>query len=283
MSTNTAQHKAPLLLGLLLLLQVLLMSWNARTQAGDQSVLRAWVMAVITPVAKGTGWTIDRVTGFFDGFAELRHARDENVQLKIEIERLTQERDEAVEKAAVKNNLEAELGLRLLPRFRSLAASVISRNIAVWFRRLTIDRGSMDGIKKDMPVLTSSGIVGRVIEVGPNSSFVQLITDRYAGVGAMLQQSREMGEIRGQENSRCEMKAVAASVDVQVGDKIITTGLDGIYPKGLPVGTVESVENDANAPWKKILVKPSAPVDRVEHVFVLLIEPKDLKALEAFK
>lgn len=263
--------------------QVLLMTWNARSANGEQSILRTWVMAVVTPVTKGASWSVDKVTGFFDGFAELRRAREQNAQLREQVERLTLERDEAAERAAVNQRLASELGLPVLPQFKSIAANVVSRNVAIWFRRLTIDRGSLDGVKKDMPVLTSLGIVGRVIDVGPNVSFVQLITDRYAGVGAMLQQSREMGEIRGQENSRCEMKNVSASVDVQVGETAVTTGLDGIYPKGLTVGAVESVENDANAPWHKIVIRPSAAVDKVEHVFVLLIEPRDLKTQEGAK
>ncbi len=283
MSSNATPQKAHWILGALLLSQVLLMTWNARSANGEQSILRTWVMAVVTPVTKGASWSVDKVTGFFDGFAELRRAREQNAQLREQVERLTLERDEAAERAAVNQRLASELGLPVLPQFKSIAANVVSRNVAIWFRRLTIDRGSLDGVKKDMPVLTSLGIVGRVIDVGPNVSFVQLITDRYAGVGAMLQQSREMGEIRGQENSRCEMKNVSASVDVQVGETAVTTGLDGIYPKGLTVGAVESVENDANAPWHKIVIRPSAAVDKVEHVFVLLIEPRDLKTQEGAK
>ena len=277
MSTNATPQRAHWLLGVLLLSQVLLMSLSARSPGGEQSVLRTWVMAVVTPMTKGASWTIDKVTGFFEGFADLRHAREQNVRLKEQVERLTQERDEANERAAKREHLESELGVPVLPQFRRIAANVISRNVTNWFKRLTIDRGSLDGVKKDMPVLTSSGIVGRVIDVGLNSAFVQLITDRYAGVGGMLQQSREMGEIRGQDNSRCEMKNVSGSVDVQAGETVVTTGLDGIYPKGLTVGIVESVE------WHKITIRPSAQADSVEHLFVLMVEPRDFKTQEASK
>jgi rod shape-determining protein MreC len=128
-----------------------------------------------------------------------------------------------------------------------------------------------------MPVATAGGIVGRVISVGPNFAMVQVITDKHAGVGAMLQSSRAMGEIRGLDNDRCELKNISTSEKVEVGESVVTTGLDRIYPKGLLVGTVESIEADPNAPWHKIVVKPAAPVDRIEHVLVLLVEPKDLK------
>jgi rod shape-determining protein MreC len=106
---------------------------------------------------------------------------------------------------------------------------------------------------------------------------VQVITDKRAGVGAMLQSSRAMGEVRGLDSSRCELKSVASSEKVEIGDSIVTTGLDRIYPKGLLVGTVEGIEADPNGPWHKIIVKPAAPVDRVEHLLVLLIDQKDLK------
>jgi rod shape-determining protein MreC len=104
-----------------------------------------------------------------------------------------------------------------------------------------------------------------------------VITDKHAGVGAMLQTSRAMGEIRGLDSNRSELKNISSSEKVEIGESIVTTGLDRIYPKGRLVGTVESVEADPNAPWHKIVVKPTAPVDRVEHVLVLLVEPKDLK------
>jgi rod shape-determining protein MreC len=145
---------------------------------------------------------------------------------------------------------------------------------------LTIDRGTLDGVKMNMPVTTAGGIVGRVISVGPNYATVQVITDKQAGLGAMLQESRAMGEVRGlenPENAHCELKNIPTSESVQEGEAVVTTGLDRIYPKGLLVGTVARIEVDPNAPWHKIIIKLAAPVDRVEHVLVLLVEAKDLK------
>jgi len=86
-----------------------------------------------------------------------------------------------------------------------------------------------------------------------------------------------MGEIRGLDNNRCELKNVSTTEKVEVGESVLTTGYDRIYPKGLLIGVVESVDADPNAPWHKIVIKPAAPIDRIEHVFVLLVEAKDLK------
>ena len=277
MSANTAQQKAPWILAALLLSQVVLMSTNARHPDSEQSVLRIWLVTGFAPVVRVTDAIFSSVKGTGASYVDVRNAREENLQLREKVDQLTAERNNALERAAELDRLRTQLALPPRPQYRELAANVISRNASLWFRRLTIDRGTLDGVKRDMPVATAGGIVGRVISVGPNFAMVQVITDKHAGVGAMLQSSRAMGEIRGLDNDRCELKNISTSEKVEVGESVVTTGLDRIYPKGLLVGTVESIEADPNAPWHKIVVKPAAPVDRIEHVLVLLVEPKDLK------
>jgi rod shape-determining protein MreC len=283
MSSNVSQQKAPGVLVLLLLSQVVLMSLSARHPDTDQSILRTWVMAGLVPAVKLANGALSGVSTAVASLIELKNARRENAELRQQLEQVTAERDQARERAADYEKLRAWLGLPPLPQYRHVAANVISRDPSLWFRRLTIDRGTLDGVKLNMPVVTRTGIVGRIIQVGPNFAQVQLITDRHAGVGAILQQSREPGEVRGLDDARCELKNVPASVSVQLGEAIVTTGWDGIYPKGLMVGTVERIESDPNAPWHKIIVNPSAQVDRLEAVYVILVEPKDLKAQEAIK
>jgi rod shape-determining protein MreC len=240
-------------------------------------------MAVLTPVVRTGEKLISGVGNAFNSISELRNARDENTRLRQQVEDLTAERDRARERAASLEPLERQLGLPSNLQYSQLAASVISREAGNWFRTLIIDRGSLDGIKLSMPVVTATGIVGRIIELGPNYARVQVITDRYAGVGAMLQQSRAKGQVRGIETDRCELKNVSASEHVEVGEAVVTTGLDGIYPKGLMIGTVERVDSDPNAPWHRLVVNPSAPIDRLEHVFVLLVSQRDLKMQETIR
>jgi rod shape-determining protein MreC len=277
MSANTAQQKAPWILAALLLSQVVLMSTNARHPDSEQSVLRIWLVTAFAPVVRVADSILSSVKGTGASYVDVRHAREENLELREKVDQLTAERNNALERAAELDRLRTQLALPPRPQYRELAANVISRDASLWFRRLTIDRGTLDGVKRDMPVSTAGGIVGRVISVGPNFAMVQVITDKHAGVGAMLQASRAMGEIRGLDNDRCELKNISTSEKVEVGESVVTTGLDRIYPKGLLVGTVERIEADPNAPWHKIVVKLAAPVDRAEHVLVLLVEPKDLK------
>jgi len=277
MSANTAQQKAPWILAALLLSQVVLMSTNARHPDSEQSVLRIWMVAAFSPVVRVADAVFSSVRGTGASYIDVRRAREENQELRERVEQLTAERNAALERAAELDDLRRQLALPTRPPYRELAANVLSRDASLWFRRLTIDRGTLDGVKKDMPVATAGGIVGRIISVGPNFAMVQVITDKHAGVGAMLQASRAMGEIRGLDNNRCELKNVSTTEKVEVGESVLTTGYDRIYPKGLLIGVVESVDADPNAPWHKIVIKPAAPIDRIEHVFVLLVEAKDLK------
>lgn len=277
MSANPAQQKTAWILAVLLLAQVALMAANARHPDSEQSMLRVWLVTVFSPVVNVTGAVLSSVKGAADSYIDVRHARQENIELRDKVEQLTAEKNEANERAAELDLIRTQLALPARTPYHEIAANIVSRDASLWFRRLTIDRGSLDGVKHDMPVATAAGIVGRVISVGPNFATVQVITDKHAGVGAMLQSSRAMGEIRGLDDDRCELRNIKSSENVEVGESVVSTGLDRIYPKGLLIGTVERIEADPNAPWHKIIVRPAAPVDRVEHVLVLMVEPKDLK------
>jgi rod shape-determining protein MreC len=286
MSANTAQHKSPWILAALLLSQVVLMSSYAKHPDREQSVLRTWIMTPLSVVEKAANSVLGAITGTLGSYISLRGARAENIELREKVDQLTAERNEALERAAELDRLRTQLALPARAAYRSISANIISRDPSTWFRRLTIDRGTLDGVKMNMPVTTVGGIVGRVISVGPNYATVQVITDKQAGLGAMLQESRAMGEVRGlenPENAHCELKNIPTSENVQEGEAVVTTGLDRIYPKGLLVGAVERIEVDPNAPWHKIIIKLAAPVDRVEHVLVLLVEAKDLKVEEGIK
>ncbi|HEU4387685.1 MAG TPA: rod shape-determining protein MreC, partial [Blastocatellia bacterium] len=235
MSARTAQQKAPGVLVVLLILQFVLMSMSARHPNGSQSMLTNWLMAALTPVVKTGEKLIDGIGNAAGNLSELRNARDENVRLRQQVEELTAQRDSERERADRFAPLADQLGFRSDIPYTRLAANVISREAGNWFRTLIIDRGTLDGVKLSMPVVTATGIVGRVIELGPNYARVQVITDQYAGVGAMLERSRAKGQVKGIGADRCELRNVSASEHVEAGEAVVTTGLDGIYPKGLMV------------------------------------------------
>src|SRR5256714_5033919 len=282
-ASPASQRKTAWWLAALLLAQVVLMSALANHPESEQSVLGTWIMAPLAFVERLVNGAVSSVTGFVAGYVALRHARAENIELSEKNDQMLGELNDLRERAVELEHLRRELALPPRAEYHSLAANVIARNTTTWFRRLTIDRGTLDGLKLNMPVMTAGGIVGRLISVGPNFAMVQVVTDKQAGVGAMLQTSRAMGEVRGLDNTHCELKNVSTAVNVQEGESVLTTGLDRIYPKGLLIGTVERIDQDPNAPFNKIVIKLTAPVDRLEHVLVLLVEAKDLKIDEATK
>ena len=255
----------------------------AKGRDGEQSVFRTWIMTPLSFVARIVNGAASAVTGTVASYVDLRHARAENLELREKNQQLIAELNDMRERAAEIELLRTQLTLPARATYRVLAANVIARDTTTWFRRVTLDRGTLDGLKLNMPVSTAGGVVGRIVALGPNFAMVQVITDRQAGVGAMLQNSRAMGEVRGIDDAQCELKNVSTGVNVQEGESVVTTGLDRIYPKGLLIGTVERVEQDPNAPFNRIVVKPTAPIDRLEHVLVLLIEAKDLKIDEGTK
>jgi len=283
-ASPASQRRTTWWLAALLLGQVVLMSAGAKRHPdSEQSILGTWIMTPLSFVERIVNGAVSAVTGTIASYVDLRHARAENTELREKNDQMLGELNELREHAAELERLRTQLALPPRAQYHSIAANVIARNATTWFRRLTIDRGTFDGLKLNMPVMTAGGIVGRVISVGPNFATVQVVTDKQAGVGAMLQTSRAMGEVRGLDNAHCELKNVSTAVNVQEGESVVTTGLDRIYPKGLLIGTVERIEQDPNAPFNKIVIKLTAPVDRLEHVLVLLVEAKDLKIDEATK
>ena len=261
----------------LLIGQVILMSSLAKHPDSEQSIFRTWIMTPLTFVERYVNGVVSWVTGGVGSYVDLRGARAENIELREKNDQMLGELNQLRERAAEFDLQRRQLALPPGAPYRSIAANVIARDATTWFRRLTIDRGTLDGLKLNMPVMTAGGIVGRVISVGPNFAMVQVITDKQAGAGAMLQNSRAMGEVRGLDSAHCELKNVSTAIEVAEGESVLTTGLDRIYPKGLLIGAVERIDQDPNAPFNKIIVKLTAPVDRLEHVLVLLVEAKDLK------
>ena len=190
---------------------------------------------------------LSAITGTIASYMDLRGARAENMELREKNDQMTAEMNgaRAGRRAGL---LRTQIALPSHPPYRQMAANVIARDSSNWFRRITIDRGTLDGVRLNMPVTTAGGMVGRVISVGPNFAMVQVITDKHAGLGAMLQNSRATGEVRGLDNARCELKNISTGETVQVGESVVTTGLDRIYPKGLLIGTVERIEATRRRP-----------------------------------
>ncbi|HST53179.1 MAG TPA: rod shape-determining protein MreC [Pyrinomonadaceae bacterium] len=267
------RQRAPLWLLVLLALNFGLMSWDAKVAGTEQPVVKAWAQSAVSPLQRATTGVGGAGLGFFRGIWEMRNARDENQVLRQRLaEAETKMRDA---EAALDENerLKKLLDFTKDVSYKPIPARVVARDPSVWFNSLIINRGTLDGVDLDMPVVTPEGIVGRVVGVGPVSSQVMLLTDERSAAGAVVGQlgaSNAIGSVRGfGKNGLLEMRYVSGLETVNVGDYVVTTGQDKIYPPGLSVGTVVEVKQGTTTTPHTIYVRPGARLDSLQEVAVL--------------
>jgi rod shape-determining protein MreC len=201
----------------------------------------------------------------------LQSTARENETLRIENDALRLSISQLQSKAAEADRLGALLNFKASnEKVAMVGARVIGASAGTASRTIEIDRGERDGIRRNQPVITPEGAVGKVIEAYRDSAQVLLLTDKDSGIGAMLVGSRIQSPVGGTGEPMLTMKYVPTDETVNVGEKIVTSGMDKIFPRDVPVGTV--VEVKTGNPFKQIRVKPAAKLDRLEEVFVLLTQ-----------
>lgn len=268
------RQRAPVWLAAMLALCLGLMSYDARDPVTKQRVIRVWVQAVAgwfqRPVASAGGAGIglfQRVVNSWNASAENERLRNRLAETETQLRAAEAARDE-------NERLRSLLGLKEESRYGVVAASVIGRDPSVWFSSIVINRGSSAGVELNMPVVTREGIVGRVVGVSPWTAQVMLISDERAAAGAVVGQlgaSNALGSVRGfGKTDLLEMRYVSGLEEVKMGDYVVTTGQDGIYPPNLSVGTVVEVEKGSATTPHRIRIRPSARLDSLEEVSVLL-------------
>ncbi len=271
-----SRHRSLLLLAAVVVSQVLLLAVQIKREH-QVRLIRVWAVAVITPIQRAGAWTIDQAHGGWNNYVALRHTRRENQELRAELERLKLHNSELESRAAEADRLGALLGFREAhAEVPMLAARVIGASADASSKTIYINRGENEGVRRNMGVITPEGVVGKVIEVYRDTAQVLLLTDKDGGAGALLASSRTQGPVGGVGEPLLLMKYVSNDEQVPIGERVLTSGQDRIFPKDLPVGTV--VETRPGNPFKVIRVRPAARLDRLEEVLVLLsqqeLEPK---------
>jgi len=272
------RQRAPLWLVTLLVTNLIVMAVDARDADGRQKVLRVWTQTFASPLQNASSKATGATSGFFQQIWHFRSTAAENEQLKQRLIEMETELHTARDAAVENERLRALLHLNEHSDIKNIPARVIARDPSVWFNTITINRGSSSGVEVNMPVVTPGGIVGRVITVSPWASQVMLVTDEKAGAGAVVGQlgSGALGSVRGRADlgvALIEMRYVSGLEKVEVGDYVMTTGQDGIYPPGLNVGRVVEVKNGTATQAHQIYIQPGAQLDRLEEVAVLLYHP----------
>lgn len=247
-----------------LAIQVKRASENASTR-----LIRIWAVDSVTPLERGIVWVQNGTRGIWRNYFYLRGVRQENRDLKQKIEALEIERVRLNEDAEQAHRLQALLSFKEQYISKTLAAQVIGSSGSEQSRSIYIDKGSRDGIRPDMAVITADGIVGKVLRgVQDHISSVLLINDQTSGVGAILEKSRLQGVLRGTPAGEVILEKVMTDEAVAPGERVLTSGGDRIFPKGLPVGTVTKVSPGQEL-FLNIRVRPAADLDRLEEVLVI--------------
>lgn len=276
-SEKENRQRAPLWLAGLLLLNLGLMSYDAQDQVTNQRMISVWMQAVAAPFQRAVSGVGGAGIGFFQRIGNLRHAASENEQLKQRLAEAETELREARTARDENKRLRNLLGLKEDKGFDIVPARVIARDPSAWFNTVMINRGRMQGVENNMPVATSDGIVGRVVATSPWTAQVMLLTDERAAAGAVVGQlgaSNALGSVRGfGANGLLEMRYVSGLEEVKEKDYVVTTGQDGIYPQGLNIGEVVEIRPGSATTPHEIRIKPSARLDSLDEVAVLLYHP----------
>ncbi len=241
---------------------------NSNTEEKDTRLIRIWAVGAISPFERGIVWIQNSSGYIWHNYFYLRGVRAENRQLKEQIEQMRLEQVRLTEDASQARRLQNLLAFKEQFIAKTVAAQVIGSSGSDLSRVVYIDKGKNAGIDRDMAVITADGIVGKVLLVYPNEAQVLLISDQSSGVGALLENSRLQGVLRGSPNGEVVLERIMSDETVQPGETVLTSGGDQIFPKGLHVGTVTKVGAGKDL-FLNIKIRPAADLSKLEEVLVL--------------
>jgi len=247
---------------------VILISAQVNSRSGVP-VLEAVTFGVFAEAQRGLSAGVAGMRRGWSRYVWLRGVEAENAALRRQLEGVEVQYQERRALADRARNLEELLALRDRSNLQTVAAEIIAASASPDFRTLTIDKGTSDGLKRDMAVIAAAGVVGRIVVPSGGAAKVQLLIDRNAAAGAIIERSRAQGVAIGGGDERLRLDYVSEASDVVVGDLVVTSGIDGIYPKGFTLGHVDAVEKSGPA-YKRITVKPAVNFSSLETVLVVL-------------
>jgi len=268
MNKSLPERRPLLLLVTLLSSLLILMSYQVRTGRGN-SLLEDSLLSITGPFVRAVSGGASALGELWSSYADLRGTRRENLQLRSRLARLEEFGRQGEEFRRENLRLREILDLEQNLETPSLAAEVLALGPTGQARTALINRGSRDGVKRNMPVVNRQGVVGRVIAVGGGVAKVQLLVDPNSGVAGMFQRTRGQGMVVGWGDRGCRVEYVSELEQVEVGDVVVTSGLDQIYPKGFTIGVVRSVE-EGDQLTKNIMLQPEVDFHHLEEVLVLL-------------
>jgi rod shape-determining protein MreC len=255
-----------------LFLSLYILTAAARGQLKNDPIgpVLLWIIRPLQIAAQSTTHWIQEVR---NSYSMLDNYKAENEKLRNRIQQLEVERNQLLEAEATNRRLQQLLEFRSTLPSDSMTASIIANSASTWFKSCLLDKGSADGVRKGMAAVTPLGVVGQVVAVTPRTAKVLLLTDPNSGVDVFVQRTRARGIVSGSLDNGTIMKYVKRTEDIQEGDRLVTSGLDGIFPKGIVVGAVIKVRKQTLGLFQSIEVLPAVSLARTEEVLIVKSEP----------
>lgn len=280
MESFLSRYRNLVVLTVLLVVQIIGLAMQVRRANGrnlydpaDSSgvrLIRLWANALVSPPERAAEFSKTGVAQLWRDYFDLRHVRQQNADLQATVDRLRLEQAEMLEDARQGQRLQALLGFQEKYLYSTQVAQVIGTSGSDQSRLFTIDKGSRQGIRRDMAVITPEGIVGKVREVFGDTAQVLEINDQSSGAGVILETTRIRGILRGNAQGQPQIVGILADNRIKPGEKVWTAGGDEIFPRGLPVGVVQKVVADPQRDgFIHVIVKPAAHLDQLDEVLVI--------------
>ncbi len=262
------QYQFYITLFLFILIPVIAIDTSTRSPR-DYRFYDRGIISLTSPVQGSLTWALEKIASGFENYIYLWHTHQDNLALLDENRKLLNSianlREIQQENIRLKKLLQFEETFKL----ETVVARVIAKDVSSEFRSIRINRGEDSGIKRNMAVLTDEGIVGRVLRTTPKTSDIVTVLDLYSAVDAIVERSRARGVIEGLTDDTCQLKYALRTDDIKPGDFLISSGLGGIFPKGVPVGTVSKVNRQPYGITQEVEVKPSVDFSKLEEVLVV--------------
>ena len=262
------KYMYPLLTGFGILAALLVFSLNIPRNR-EANVIERSTLSVLSPILQ----PVSRFGGFiediWDTYIRLVDTHRENMRLREDIRTLNLRVQEGNEARLANQRLEQLLDMKKSIKAPTISATVIGEDVTSWFRTLVINRGSSSGIREGMAVISADGVVGQTVKVSPSTARVLLLTDHASGISATIQRSRARGVVKGKGEMLCTLEFTTREENVKVGDMVITSGIGGLFLKGLPIGEVTMVKRGEYGIFQTVTIRPAVNIPHLEEVLVV--------------
>lgn len=262
------KYMYPLITGIGILIALLVFSLNVPRNR-EANIIERSVLTIVSPLLRPVSRVSGSIEDVWDGYIQLVDTHRENMRLREDVRNLNQRVLDGNEARLANQRLERLLDMKQTVKAPTIAATVIGEDVTSWFRTLIVNLGSSSGIREGMAVISADGIVGQTIKVSATTSRVLLLTDHSSGISATIQRSRARGVVKGKGEMLCTLEFTTREEDVKVGDMVITSGIGGIFPKGLPIGEVTMVKRGEYGIFQTVSIRPAVNLPHLEEVLVV--------------